>query len=230
MTFKSKADGIRFFLTYHSPIELAGYHVRVYLGKMKRIGFVIMALCLVSVSCEKAADRMTVKETRVKTTKDRTPKLFATSDERFRDAKPSPVMGDAPENWLVLPAKQFRELNYRFGESGLGEVYVSITGGSILENVNRWLKQFGAEEMTAEDLIATEKVMMGGAEGVWVAASWTYGAGMGGGDEKPGYGLAGVIAVVDGKLVTLKMVGPTEEVEAEKAALKAFAESMKLAQ
>ncbi|MEP2775289.1 MAG: hypothetical protein ABJQ29_06065 [Luteolibacter sp.] len=211
-------------------IELAGYEVRVYLGKMKRIGFAILALCLVSASCEKKADRMMVSETRVKTTKDRSPKLFATSDERFRDTKPSPVQGDAPENWLALPAKQFRELNYRFGESGLGEVYVSITGGSILENVNRWLQQFGAEAMSAEDLIAAEKVTMAGAEGVWVESSGTYGAGMGGGGEKPGYGLAGVIAVVDGKLVTLKMVGPEAEVAAEKEALKAFARSMKLAQ
>lgn len=171
---------------------------------------------------------MTVSEMRVESTRDRTPKLFATSDERFRDSKPSPVRGDAPQNWLALPAKQFRELNYRFGDSGLGEVYVSITGGSILENVNRWLKQFGAEEMSAEDLVAAEKVTMAGGQGVWVEASGTYGAGMGGADEKPGYGLAGVIAVVDGKLVTLKMVGPDDEVEVEKEALKAFAGSMEL--
>lgn len=196
---------------------------------MKRIGFATMAFCLLFVSCEKKEARMTVTETRVKTTKDRAPKLFATSDERFRDAQPSPVQGNPPENWLVLPAKQFRELNYKFGESGLGEVYVSITGGSILENVNRWLNQFGADAMSAQDLVDAEKVMMAGEEGVWVEANGTYGAGMGGGDAKPGYGLAGVITVVDGKLITLKMIGPEDEVEAEKEALKAFAESMELA-
>lgn len=171
---------------------------------------------------------MLVTETRVKTTKDRAPKLFATSDERFRDVKPSPVMGDAPENWLALPAKQFRELNYKFGESGLGEVYVSITGGSILENVNRWLKQFGADEVSAQELVDAEKVLMAGEQGIWVEASGTFGAGMGGTDAKPGYGLAGVITVVEGKLITLKMIGPEDEVDAEKDALKAFAESLEL--
>lgn len=195
---------------------------------MKSIGIGTLACCLFFVSCEKKTERMLVTETRGETTRDGTPKLFATSDERFRDVKPSPVQGEAPESWLALPAKQFRELNYRFGESGLGEVYVSITGGSILENVNRWLKQFGADELTAEDLVAAEKVTMAGEQGVWVEASGTYGAGMGGGDEKPGYGLAGVITVVEGKLITLKMIGPEEEVAAEKDVLKAFAKSMKL--
>ena len=195
---------------------------------MIRFMLTVMSVSLLFASCEKAAERVVVTETRGVTTKDAAPKLFATSDERFRDAKPSPVEGDAPEHWLALPAKQFRELNYRFGESGQGEVYVSITGGSILENANRWLKQFGVGEMAAEDLVAAEKVMMAGAEGVWVEASGTYGSGMGGADEKPGYGLAGVIGVVDGKLITLKMVGLDDEVEAEKEALKAFARSMKL--
>ena len=197
---------------------------------MKRIGFVIMAICFLFVSCEKKGDRMTITETREKTTKDGSPKLFATSDERFRDTKPSPVQGVPPESWLVLPSKQFRELNYRFGESGLGEVYVSIAGGSILENVNRWLKQFGVEPMTGEDMVAAEKVGMAGGEGVWVEAAGTFGGGMAGGGEKPGYALAGVITVVDGKLITLKMVGPEKEVEAEKEGLKAFAQSLKLVQ
>lgn len=195
---------------------------------MKLIGSVTLAFCLFSISCERKGDRVLVTETRVNTTKDRAPKLFATSDERFRDAQPSPVLGEPPENWLVLPAKQFRELNYRFGESGLGEVYVSIAGGSILENVNRWRKQFGADALSADDLVASHKVMMAGEQGVWVEAEGTYGAGMGDSEVKPGYGLAGVISVVNDKLITLKMIGPADEVEAEKDALKAFAESLEL--
>lgn len=168
---------------------------------------------------------MEVEEARQTTTKDRDPKLFATSDERFRNAQPSPVKGSPPANWLVLPPAQFRELNYRFGASGTGEVYVSIASGSVGDNVNRWRGQLGLPPFTPEELDAAQKTPIAGTEGIWVEASGEYASGMGA-PAKPGYGLAGVIAQVDGKILTLKMVGLQAEVEAEKAALKAFAASL----
>lgn len=171
---------------------------------------------------------MTVEESRQPTSKDVSPKLSATSDERFRDSKPSPVQGDAPQNWLALPAAQFRELNYRFGESGIGEVYVSILSGSVGDNVNRWRKQFGETPLDAAGLDALEKISIAGTRGVWVEAEGEYGSGMGGGGAKSGYGLAGVIAEVSGQILTVKMIGPAAEVEAEKAALKGFANSLRL--
>ncbi len=170
---------------------------------------------------------MEVEETRPLTTKDRDSKLFATSDERFRNAQPSPVKGSPPENWLVLPAAQFRELNYRFGASGTGEVYVSIASGSVADNLNRWRGQFGMAPFTPEEFNVAEKTPIAGTEGVWVEASGEYGSGMGA-PPKPGYGLAGVITQVDGRILTLKMVGPQAEVEAEKPTLKAFAASMEM--
>lgn len=170
---------------------------------------------------------MEVEETRPLTTKDRGTKLFATSDERFRNAKPSPVKGSPPENWLALPAAQFRELNYRFGASGMGEVYVTLASGSVADNVNRWRGQFGVAPLTPEEFDAAEKTPIAETEGIWVEASGGYASGMGA-PAKPGFGLAGVIAVVDGKILTLKMIGPQSEVEAEKAALKAFAAGLEM--
>ena len=186
-----------------------------------------VGICLLSFACEKQGGTVVVEETRALTTKDAKPKLFAKSEERFENMKPGPVKGVPPENWLVLPAKQFRDLNYRFGESGLGEVYVSILTGGVGENVNRWRKQFEVEPLTAEGLEALERVTMAGSEGVWVEAEGSFG-GMGGVESKSGYGLAGVIAQVNGKLMTLKMVGPAEEVNKEKEALKTFAASLEL--
>lgn len=168
-------------------------------------------------------------ETRATTTRDLSPKLSATSDERFRDAKPSPVKGSPPENWLVLPASQFRLLNYRFGESGLGEVWVSLSAGTVQDNVNRWLGQFGAADL---DTMAFEKlpsVEIAGSAGVWVVADGEYAAGMGAA-PKPGFGLAGVVAPVGDQILTVKMVGPKTEVEAEKPALAAFVTSLRMAE
>ncbi len=185
-------------------------------------------LILFCVSCEKAGERMKVEETRGVTTKDREPKLFATSDERFRDAKPGPVRGTPPENWLALPPAQFRDLNYRFGDSGTGEVYVSVISGSIGENVNRWRRQFGQDALSPANIEELERVPMAGGEGVWVTLEGEYTSGMGTTGAKPGYGLAGAVVRVGGETVTVKMIGPKEEVEAERAELKAFAASLSL--
>lgn len=180
-------------------------------------------------SCEEKKE-ITVTETRAATTRDEAPKLFATSDERFRDAKPSPVKGATPAGWLAIPATQIRLLNYRFGESGMGEVWVSISQGSVLDNVNRWLvTQFGAEPVDAAGLTKLPSVTLAGSTGVLVTAAGDYAPGMGA-PSKSGFGLAGVIASVGGQILTVKMVGPKAEVEAAKPALEAFTKSLRLAE
>jgi hypothetical protein len=188
----------------------------------------LFAACTFLAACNKPSE-VVVTETRPATTRDGTPKLFATSDERFRNAKPSPVLGDAPENWLVLPSSQFRLLNYRFGESGLGEVWVSLSSGTVLDNVNRWLGQFGAEQVEPSGLANLRSVPLAGTEGVWVEAAGDYEPGMGAPNQS-GYGLAGVIAAVGGQILTVKMVGPEPEVKKEAAALESFAKSLRLAE
>jgi len=185
---------------------------------------IVLFLC---VSCKKPPEKMEVTETRRLSTKDQAIKLFASSDERFRDAKPSPVKGKAPQNWLALPASQFRELNYRFGKSGTGEVYVTLASGSVADNANRWFGQFGRPKLSPAEIDALAKLPIAGTQGVWIEAKGEYGSGMGGG-SKPGYGLAGVIAQIGETILTLKMVGPEAEVETEKEALKAFAASLEM--
>jgi len=194
---------------------------------------IFRAVCLVLgslifISCEKRSE-ITVTETREVTTRDVAPKLFATSDERFRDAKPSPVKGDTPEGWLVLPASQFRLLNYRFGESGMGEVWVSLASGTVLDNANRWLKQFGASPIDQAALRQLPTLNLAGAEGVFVRAEGDYAGGMGA-PVKPGFGLAGVIASVKGQILTVKMVGPKAEVDAAKPVLERFTQSLRMAE
>jgi len=208
-------------------IELAGLDGHAYLGKMKRIRPTLILISLLCSACEKTPGRMTVEETRAETTKDGAPKLFATSDERFRNTKPSPVNGEPPQNWLALPSAQFRELNYRFGDSGTGEVYVSLASGSVADNVNRWRRQFSLAPLDGPELSAMARTPIAGTDGVWVEADGEYASGMGQ-PAKPGFGLAGVIAEVDGRIMTLKMVGQKAEVEAEKDALKAFAATLRM--
>lgn len=191
--------------------------------------FPLMIICaFLGVSCERAGDHVVVEETRGLTTKDKEPRMFASSDERFRDAKPAPIRGEAPENWLALPAAQFRDLNYRFGDSGTGEVYVSIISGDVLGNLNRWRRQFGEEGLSARGFEDLERIPMLGEEGVWITLEGEYASGMGGAGAKPGYGLAGAVVKVGGKTVTVKMIGPKDEVQAEEAEVKAFVRSLEM--
>lgn len=188
----------------------------------------LLASALVFSSCEKPAE-ITVTESREATTRDGKPKLFATSDERFRDAKPSPVKGVTPEGWLVLPASQFRLLNYRFGASGTGETWVSVSAGTVLDNTNRWLGQFGAKELDADGLAKLPSVAIAGTTGVWVTAEGAYESGMGS-PRKDGFALAGVVASVNGQILTVKMVGPKAEVEQQKAVLENYCRTLTMAE
>lgn len=195
---------------------------------MKARSACLLASLVIFSSCEEKKE-VTVTEVRAATTRDSAPKLFATSDERFRDAKPSPVKADTPQGWLALPATQMRLLNYRFGDSGTGEVWVSISQGSVLDNVNRWFKQFGAEVVDQAGLAKLPSVSLAGSAGVWVTAVGDYESGMGA-PMKPGFALAGVVASVDGQILTVKMVGPKAEVEAAKPTLEAYARSVRMAE
>lgn len=196
-------------------------------------GMNFRAVCLTSCtlllfSCEERKE-ITVTETRQPSTRDISPKLFATSDERFRDAKPSPVKGDTPAGWLALPPTQMRLLNYRFGNTGNGEVWVSISQGSVLDNVNRWLKQFGAAAADEAGLAKFPTVTLAGTPGVWVTAQGNYEGGMGA-PPKPGSALEGVVASVNGQILTVKMVGPKDEVAAAKPALETFVKGLRMAE
>ena len=189
---------------------------------------IFLLCCLAGVSSCREKSEVTVTEVRETTTRDKPPKLHATSDERFRDAKPSPVKGSAPENWLSVPATQFRQLNYRFGTSGQGEVWVTLTGGTVLDNANRWLGQFAATPIDQSALEKLRTIPIAGGTGVWIEAEGEYAPGRGE-PPRPGSALAGVIASVGGQILTVKMVGPKAEVEAARAELENFAKSVELA-
>lgn len=194
---------------------------------MKHAIPLILALLPMTGACRRQAE-VEVTETRVHTTRDQAVKLHATSDERFRNSKPAPVLGETPAGWLQRPGTQFRLLNYRFGESGLGEVWVSVSAGSVMENVNRWLLQFNAAPLDAASFAKLRQVPLAGGSGVWVVAEGEYAPGMGA-PPQSGYALAGVIARLGDDIVTVKMVGPRAEVLAEHEVLENFAKNLKLA-
>jgi len=191
--------------------------------EMKAVCFLILMAAGMLSSCRREASEVVVTETRAISKKDGTPKLFATSDERFRETREGPVRGEKPQGWKELAATEFRLLNYRFGEGG--EVWVSMAAGSVPDNVNRWLRQFGGKDLDEAGVGALKRVPVARTKGVWVEAQGTYAGGMGS-PPKEGYALAGVVADANGRILTVKMVGPQAEVEAQKETLATFAKSL----
>lgn len=185
---------------------------------------VVLGMVLLTGCREKP--EVTVTETRPLSTRDVSPRLGASADERFGNARPSPVKADLPTGWTALPATELRLLNYRFGPSGTGEVWVSLSGGSVLDNVNRWLRQFGKEPLDEAGFKALPTQPLLGTTGVLVKAEGDYTGGMGQ-PPKPGYGLAGVITEFQGQILTVKMVGPAAEVRFGLVGLVALVNSLR---
>ncbi|MEP4076539.1 hypothetical protein [Haloferula sp.] len=198
----------------------------------------VIALVLVSGACRKRSET-TVTETRPTTMRDDNLKLDATSNERFGSAGAMPSMpkppGDAPKSpvaaghlpdgWAAQPGNAFRLLNYSFGKEG--EVSVSLSRGGVIDNVNRWVGQFGGTALDAAGMDALEKAQIAGFEGVLLKADGDYAPGMGR-PSQTSYGLLGVVAEKGGEILTVKMIGPADEVTAEEAGFRSFLEGLKL--
>ncbi len=115
-----------------------------------------------------------------------------------------------PLEWRRLPGTQFRDFNYLAGTNEDVEIVVGITKGKVLQNANRWLGQFGLTPLPNEQFLGNVTILEG--RGYLVEAEGSY-AGMGS-NERPNYSLVGAICPI-GKdsLLTIKMTGPTAEVQ-----------------
>lgn len=183
-----------------------------------------IAIALLLPGCDKPPE-VTVDESRPLTMRDDGLKLNATSSDRFEEPGTGPfIAGTVPGTWLAQPSSSFRLLSYRFGTGG--DVAVGISSGGLLENVNRWLGQFGLDPLDEAGLAKLEAGEAAGAKGFWVEASGDYEPGMGQ-PPRPAQALYGLVAEEGGRIVTIKMTGPAEELAAQKSALKLFAETLR---
>jgi hypothetical protein len=134
----------------------------------------------------------------------------------------------APPGWRAGPEKPMREATWFAGEGDAVECYVTLLGGEaggVLANINRWCTQLGAPPLTEADVARLQRVPMAGTEGVLVRLERGAQPGVVEAKEL----LEGVICMLDGRALFVKLAGPRAEVEAQHAALLAFCRSMKVA-
>lgn len=194
-----------------------------------KYGAALLSIPLMLVSCGERKE-VVVDETRPLTMREENLNLEADNDERFQQGRREPMVpveaplspvaaGTVPGSWKEAPSTGFRLLNYTFGSAG--QIYVSASRGGIIDNVNRWLKQFGQGVIDATGLKDLKKVEMAGYRGVWVTAEGDFGGGMGQ-SAQSGWALRGVVAENGGQIITVKMLGPKAEVAGQEENLRAF--------
>jgi hypothetical protein len=132
-----------------------------------------------------------------------------------------------PAGWMRTPDKPMREVTYVAGEGGRVECSVTLlggTGGGVLANINRWCGQLGAPPLTETDLAALEAVQVAGGEGVLVRLE----RGPGATAEPVQELLLGAVALLPERAVFVKMTGPRDAVEGQRAALIGFCASLEI--
>ena len=135
---------------------------------------------------------------------------------------------DLPAGWVELPPSEMRRVNVRPAGNPEAECYLTVTGGGVPANVNRWRKQFGIAEARSDEMPApTEKFF--DFDAVRVELEGTFASGMAGAPAqgKPDFALLGLIFTAGDQTVTLKFVGPKAVVAAEKENFTAFARSLR---
>jgi len=180
----------------------------------------LVAATLLSLGSCGAGDEAEIEEVRRAPAEARFTKPNASSSERFGGGQGAehehtpgakPFAWSMPDDWVELPAKQFRDVNLRPAGDPELECYLTILqgdGGGLTANVNRWRSQLGLDAITDADVKALPTAELFGRPAVSVQISTE-------GDEARM--LLGLILVNPASMATVKMTGPAERVETQRA-------------
>ncbi len=158
-----------------------------------------------------------------------------TSQQRFEPKRRAPAHGagasnevqlawDLPEGWAEAPLTQYRKANFKIGADT--QCYLSITGGGVEANVNRWRKQMGLKPQSFEEMKAFPQKKLGPYDALVVDLEGSF-TGMSGGQAAKGYRMLGLIVQDQQQTIVLKMVGPADVVLRERPSFFRIAKSIR---
>ena len=153
-------------------------------------------------------------------------RVDATSAQRFGGERPKTLVYAVPEGWQERARAQFRDVNLIAGTSS--QCYVTkLTGvaGGLLDNVNRWYGQFGAQPLTPAQLAELPTVEFLGESCPLVELTGPF-AGMGAapGEDQTLYA---TLLIRPAGSVFVKMVGPSDEMAQHRDGFLAFVASLR---
>ena len=149
--------------------------------------------------------------------------------ERRDDRSAGGITWSTPGGWVELPSTSMRAANFLVAGDERSECYLTVLdgdGGGLLANVNRWRGQMSLPPIDADELARLPRSPLFASPALRVdfEGTWT---GMGGGQEREGHRLVGLLAVDGGRARFLKMTGPAEVLEHELDAFLALAASFR---
>ncbi len=192
---------------------------------MKRITMISKSLCITClasalVSCKRMPKEVEITEQRELTQYD--------DPTVYKSIYDVVIAKKQPLDWRRVSGTEFRLLNYAAGEST--EIAVGRVGaGGLLANFNRWEREYGTEDVIT-DISGLKKVMLLEREASMIQLNGEFQKKLGGMPVKyQGWATTGVICDVGGGvLVTVKMMGPEEEVAAQHENFMEFLKNIKI--
>lgn len=131
-----------------------------------------------------------------------------------------------PEGWSEIDPAQFRDVNLRAGPNGEIECYLTYLqggGGGAKLNVDRWRGQFGLAESSEAEFAALPRTQLLSREAVLVEMSGNLSAMNAA--PKNDHTMIAVFAEFPAFAMTLKLIGPTALIAAERAKFDALTAS-----
>lgn len=140
---------------------------------------------------------------------------------------------DMPAGWEAAEPTAMRQVNLRFKDSADVECYFTFLpggGGGLHANINRWRKQMGLDDLSADAVAALPQKPIFGQSATFILIDGDY-AGMGT-EAKADYRLYGLILTYtdpqsqEEQAFFLKMTGPREILETQEDAFDLIASSL----
>ncbi len=141
---------------------------------------------------------------------------------------PLPFQWETPPGWQILAPQPMRDLNFAVGDPPSTECFLSVlssSGGGLAANVNRWRQQMGLAPESADVIDALPPIQVLGLQGTLVELEGTY-SGMRGDQNAENSKLLAAFVPAGGQTLTIKMIGPAEQVNAERESFLSFVSSL----
>jgi hypothetical protein len=133
----------------------------------------------------------------------------------------------SPKGWKQLPQSEFRQINLQPPDCPDIDCYMSVAAGGVLNNVNRWLGQFGRPPIDEAALakLPRRKLLSLKLEAIEVEAEGPFKDMQG--TEHADWKMLGLVADEGGRQIFVKMTGPKAKVDQNKDGFETFAMSLR---
>ncbi len=136
-----------------------------------------------------------------------------------------PVVWNVPPGWEEASPRPMRMVSFVSGPEKIVDCYISIAGGGDVANIQRWYRQMSQPAPSSQDVQGLDKIELLGHSSPLIEIQGAY-QGMRG-PKQEGYAMLGTFCPFQDQALFVKMVGPAEQVAAQKENFVAFCRSLR---